>query len=57
MSMDLLLREGLVSILTKELDAYLNSTDKYRKEKCEEKQRMSRKRKAEEMTQTCYRVK
>ncbi|XP_055906051.1 uncharacterized protein LOC129941449 [Eupeodes corollae] len=47
-SMDLMLREGLIGILITELDAYLHSDDDYRKRKREEKKNTSKKRKLPE---------
>lgn len=48
MSMDLMLREGLLPVLIGELDAYLTSNDEYRKKKREEKQQATKKRKLSE---------
>lgn len=45
MSMDLMLREGLINVLIKELDLYITSDDEYYKKKREEKLQTSKKRK------------
>ncbi|XP_053947111.1 uncharacterized protein LOC128855902 [Anastrepha ludens] len=45
MSMDLMLREGLVPVIIGELDTFLTSDDEYHKKKREEKQQSSKKRK------------
>lgn len=47
-SMDLMLREGLIGILISELSAYLKSDDEYRKRKREERKSMTKKRKLPE---------
>ncbi|KNC30726.1 hypothetical protein FF38_11660 [Lucilia cuprina] len=49
MSMDLMLREGLINVLIKELDLYLASDDDYYKKKREEKLQTSKKRKLPEI--------
>lgn len=45
MSMDLLIKDGLVGFLVKELDSYLKSDDEHKKKKCEEKKKVLYKRK------------
>ncbi|XP_050317556.1 uncharacterized protein LOC126751382 isoform X2 [Bactrocera neohumeralis] len=45
MSMDLMLREGLVPVIIEELNTFLTSDDEYHKKKREEKQQSSKKRK------------
>ncbi|XP_011185999.1 uncharacterized protein Armc5_2 isoform X2 [Zeugodacus cucurbitae] len=45
MSMDLMLREGLVPVIIGELNTFLTSDDEYHKKKREEKQQSSKKRK------------
>lgn len=47
MSMDLLIRDGLVGFLVKELDSYLKTDDELKKRKCEEKIKVLYKRKPE----------
>ncbi|XP_055847887.1 uncharacterized protein LOC129913306 [Episyrphus balteatus] len=47
-SMDLMLREGLIGILISELGAYLHSDDDYRKRKREERRNTTKKRKLPE---------
>lgn len=47
MSMELLIRDGLVGFLVKELDSYLKSDDELKKRKCEEKIKVLYKRKPE----------
>lgn len=49
MSMDLMLREGLINVLIKELDLYLTSDDEFYKKKREEKLQTSKKRKLPEI--------
>lgn len=48
MSMDLMLREGLINVLINELILYLTSDDEYYKRKREEKMQSSKKRKLPE---------
>ncbi|KAL5285041.1 ARMC5 family protein [Megaselia abdita] len=47
MSMDLLIKDGLVGFLVNELDSYLKSDDEHKKRKCEEKKKVLYKRKPE----------
>lgn len=49
MSMDLMLREGLINVLIKELNLYLSSDDEYYRKKREEKLQTSKKRKLPEV--------
>lgn len=49
MSMDLMLREGLVGVLIHELNQFISSDNDYYKQKREERLRSSKKRKAEEL--------
>lgn len=49
MSMDLLIKDGLVGFLVKELDSYLKSDDELKKQKCEEKRKVLYKRKPEKL--------
>lgn len=49
MSMDLMLREGLINVLIKELDIYLTSDDEFYKKKRNEKLQTSKKRKLPEL--------
>ncbi|XP_039948103.1 uncharacterized protein LOC120766576 [Bactrocera tryoni] len=58
MSMDLMLREGLVPVIIEELNTFLTSDDEYHKKKREEKQQSSKKRKLpkEEIRETRNKV-
>lgn len=49
MSMDLMLREGLINVLIRELEIYLTSDDEYYKKKRDEKLQTSKKRKLPEL--------
>lgn len=49
LSMDLLIKDGLVAFLVKELDSYLKSDDELKKKNCEEKVKVLYKRKNDKM--------